>query len=157
MKISAGLSLFIITLAILLAVPTTFAGKVYKWVDKNGDVHYGAQKPNSGGQEMKIKSKGSSTVDEEETSTADNSDEENSDSKEDTIKVSSEKEAQALEKKNAKIRKRNCSVAKKRLASITAGGRLYEVNDKGERSYWNDATKAGKRSQAEAQVAEWCK
>ena len=156
MKISVSLSLTIIALAVLLAAPTTFAGKVYKWVDKNGDVHYGAQKPNSGGQEMRVKT-GKSANTEEEPETAESTDEGDPDSKEDTVKVSNEKEAQAVEKKNAEIRKRNCSVAKKRLSSITAGGRLYEVNDKGERSYWDNATRASKKTQAEAQVAEWCK
>ena len=73
------------------------------------------------------------------------------------VKVHNEKELAEVEKKNADIRKKNCGISKKRLAAINAGGRLYEVNEKGERSYWNDATRQAKMAEAQAQVNEWCK
>lgn len=156
MKLKSRIILITTLFVLLFAAPTAFAAKVYKWVDKAGNVHYGAQKPASSAQEMRIKTNDPAPP-AEEPEAAENKNKGKSESKEEKVKVSSEKEAQEVEKKNAEIRKRNCSVAKKRLASITAGGRLYEVDDKGERSYWNDATRASKKSQAEAQVAEWCK
>ena len=156
MKINSRVILITTLFFLFIASPTAFGGKVYKWVDKEGNVHYGAQKPAAKAQEMRIKVNEPAPPAEEPTA-ADNKNKGKSDSKEEKVKVSSEKEAQEIEKKNADIRKRNCSNAKKRLASITAGGRLYEVNEKGERSYWDDSTRAAKKSQAEAQVAEWCK
>jgi len=157
MKTNARIILITALLSFLLASSSVMAGKVYKWVDKEGNVHYGAQQPegDGGAQEMKIRVK--DPVAEEEP--ADNSKTENkgNENKEDKVKVSNEKEAEEIEKKNAEIRKRNCSVAQKRLASINAGGRLYEVNEKGERQFWDDATTAAKRAEAEANVAEWCK
>ena len=148
--------LFAAILSLLFVAPGAFAGKVYKWVDKEGNVHYGAQRPedSGGAQEMDIKVK--EPAFEEEAVSTEKAATKKSDSAEEKVKVSSEKEAAEIEKKNAEIRKRNCSVAKKRLASINAGGRLYEVNEKGERSFWDDATTASKRAEAEAQVSEWC-
>jgi len=141
--------------SLLLAAPGAFAGKVYKWVDKQGNVHYGAQPEESGGaQEMDIKVKTPAV--EEEPESTEKAESKNQDSEAEKVKVSNEQEAEEIEKKNAEIRKRNCSVAKKRLGSINAGGRLYEVNEKGERTFWDDATTASKRAEAEAQVAEWC-
>lgn len=155
LHISIRIALFAAFFSLLFVAPGTFAGKVYKWVDKEGNVHYGAQPEGSGGaQEMDIKTKAPAV--EEEPEPAEKAESNKSDSEEEKVKVSSEKEAEEIEKKNAEIRKRNCSVAKKRLASINAGGRLYEIDDKGQRTFWDDATTAGKRAEAEAQVAEWC-
>lgn len=154
---SIRIVLFAAFFSLLFVAPGAFAAKVYKWVDKEGNVHYGAQQPegSGGAQEMDIKVKESTY--QEEVESTDKAETKKSDSEEEKVKVSSEKEAKEIEKKNAEIRKRNCSVAKKRLASISAGGRLYEVDDKGERKFWDDATTANKRAEAEAQVAEWCK
>lgn len=153
----SSLVIGIVTSALMLALasPSAFSAKVYKWVDKDGNVHYGAQKPNTSAQEMRIKV--NEPAPEEEPTATESKAKGKSESKEEKVKVSSEEEAREVEKKNEAIRKKNCNIAKKRLASINAGGRLYEVNEKGERKFWDDATKAGKRAQAEAQVAEWCK
>ena len=60
-KLTYFLALFLILTVTLL--PAAFAGKVYKWVDKDGNVHYGAEKPNTGAQELNVKSKPSSSSD----------------------------------------------------------------------------------------------
>lgn len=159
MKTNSRIMLITALLSILLASPAVLAGKVYKWVDKEGNVHYGAQQPedSGGAQEMHIKTNKHSAPEEPAEETTSASENKNTENKEEKVKVSNEKEAAEIEKKNAEIRKRNCSVAKKRLASINAGGRLYEVNEKGERQFWDDATTSAKRAEAEANVAEWCK
>ena len=148
----------LITILTLTAVPSTFAGKVYKWVDKDGNVHYSAEKPSSGAQEMKVKSKPSSSSSKSD-SESDDSDKQakNDSSEEEKVKVSSEKEAMEIEKKNEEIRKKNCTIAKRRAATIEQGGRLYEVDEHGERHYWDDDTRRAKMDEAEAQIKEWCK
>ena len=160
LKPSTRIVLFAALFTLLLTGPSAiFAAKVYKWVDKEGNVHYGAQQPegSGGAQEMDIRVKESSGAEQAEpTEKAESKKSGESEAKEEKVKVSNEKEAEEIEKKNAEIRARNCSVAKKRLASINAGGRLYEVDEKGERQFWDDATTSSKRAEAEAQVAEWC-
>ena len=158
MKISTQRLLTAIALIALCMTPVAFAGKVYKWIDKDGNVQYSAQKPADNAQEMNIKSKSSAHEEEpaEESADAESADKKK-ESNEDKVTVSSEKEAAEIEKKNAEVRKKNCSIAKKRLATINAGGRLYEVNEQGERSYWDDATRSSKLSEAQGQVDEWCK
>jgi hypothetical protein len=158
MKISKQRLVFGIALITLCMAPATFAGKVYKWIDKDGNVQYSAQKPADNAQEMNIKTKPTEEAAEDsETSAESETDEKKQDAKDDTVKVSNEKEAAEIEKKNEEARKKNCSTAKKRLATINVGGRLYEVNEQGERSYWDDATRAAKLAEAQSQVDEWCK
>jgi len=160
MKTNSRIMLISALVSLLLASPALLAGKVYKWVDKEGNVHYSAEKPedSGGAQEMKIRAnKQPSAADEEQEESTAKSEGKKPESEAEKVKVSSEKEAAEVEKKNEEIRQRNCSVAKKRLASINAGGRLYEVDEKGERKFWDDSTTSAKRAEAEANVAEWCK
>lgn len=158
MKYTTTFSLLLITVLALILMPTAFAGKVYKWVDENGNVQYSAQKPPSGSaQEMKVKSKPSSSANEAKPESAEDSQQAKQNEEAEKVKVSSEKEAAEIEKKNQEIRKKNCSIAKRRVASIGQGGRLYEVDENGERTYWDDATRGAKMQEAQAQVDEWCK
>jgi glucan-binding YG repeat protein len=158
MKCRLTLSLALITTLALFFLPTAFAGKVYKWVDEEGNVQYSSQKPPStGAQEIKVKSKPASSARNSEPESEDDKQEDKAKSEEENVKVSSEKEAAEIEQKNEEIRKKNCSIAKRRVATIGQGGRMYEVDEKGERTYWDDTTRAAKMQEAQAQVDEWCK
>ena len=157
MKFRITSSLALIALLTLALIPAALAGKVYKWVDKDGNVHYSAEKPSTGAQEMKVKSKPSSSgEDSEEHSSSDDEQAKKEKAEEEKVKVSSEKEAAEIEKKNEEIRKKNCSIAKRKAATIEQGGRLYEVDESGERHYWDDDTRRSKMDEAEAQIKEWC-
>ncbi|WP_455222275.1 DUF4124 domain-containing protein [Kaarinaea lacus] len=158
MKYMTTFSLILITIVAFTFLPTAFAGKVYKWVDENGNVQYSSQKPPSGGaQEMKVKSKPSSSANEAKPESAEDTQQAKENEEAEKVKVSSEKEAAEIEKKNEEIRKKNCSLAKRRAATINQGGRLYEVDENGERHYWDDATRGAKMEEAQAQINEWCK
>lgn len=151
-------SLVILTAALLLILaPGAFAGKVYKWVDKDGNVHYGAERPPTAAQELNIKVRPGHPAAGKGTAASKSEANGKGDDPEKTVNVKNKKELAEVEKKNAEIRKKNCSIAKKRLAAIKVGGRLYEVNEKGERSYWDDTTRQSKMSEAQSQVDEWCK
>ncbi|WP_455365900.1 DUF4124 domain-containing protein [Kaarinaea lacus] len=144
-------------LVLAFAMPTAFAGKVYKWVDENGNVQYSSQKPASGAQELKVQSKPPSSAQDTASDSKDDKQQTKESENGDKAKAASDKEAAEIEKKNAEIRKQNCTIAKRRAATIEQGGRLYEVDENGERHYWDDATRAAKMQEAEAQINEWCK
>lgn len=158
MNLSTKTCIYMVVFSCLLATHAALAGKVYKWVDSNGEVHYGAQPPVENAQELNIKTKPSSPAPENTAEAADKDGQNNEKAQaKDPVKVHNEKELAEVEKKNAEIEKKNCGISKKRLAAINAGGRLYEVDEKGERSYWNDATRQAKMAEAQAQVDQWCK
>jgi len=160
MKFTTKFSLLLVTVLSLVYLPAAMAGKIYKWVDEQGNVQYGAQKPESGAQEIKVKTKPadstSANEDDAEAAAGEKKEtKENSDAEK--VKVGSEEEAAAIEQKNAETREKNCSIAKRRAAGINQGGRLYEVDEKGERTYWDDNTRKAKMDEAQAQINEWCK
>ena len=153
MKIKTHLLLIATTLALLFMASAVSAAKVYKWVDKDGNVHYGAQKPEQSGaaQEMKIRVNEPAPAPQAADPKKSSKSKGNGKDKADNSKQNAE-----VEKKNAEIKKENCSIAKKRLASINVGGRLYEVDEKGERKFWDDATVAAKRAEAQELINKWC-
>ncbi|MGD8568244.1 MAG: DUF4124 domain-containing protein [Gammaproteobacteria bacterium] len=157
MTINTNLFVTLMAALFLILAPGAFAGKVYKWVDQNGNVHYGAEKPPTAAQELNIKVKPAHPATSSSTTTSESEADNKREDPEKTVKIKNKKELAEVEKKNAEIRKKNCSVAKKRLAAIKVGGRLYEVNEKGERNYWDDSTRQAKMSEAQSQVDEWCK
>ncbi|MCI0504820.1 MAG: DUF4124 domain-containing protein [Gammaproteobacteria bacterium] len=160
MKLKLTCSLALTLILTFVTTPAALAGKIYKWVDENGNVQYGAEKPDSGAQEIKVKTKpatvGSANEGETEPEAADTKDaQENPEGEK--VKVTSQEQAAEIEKKNAEIREKNCSIAKRRAAGINQGGRLYEVDEKGERQYWDDNTRKAKLEESQAQIDEWCK
>lgn len=137
------------------------AAKVYKWTDENGGIHYSQVPPDQKTQEQEMDIKSNQPVSE----TTNRKPPESSPAKEtgkNEEKAGKESPDQAaknaeIEKKNEEIRQKNCKIAKQQVMTINQGGRLYEVDEKGERQYWDDATRASKLAEAQKSVDEWCK
>jgi hypothetical protein len=72
-------------------------------------------------------------------------------------------EAAAAEKKKAyeeevaKVRADNCARAKRSKASFDSGARIARTNDKGEREFLDDATRAAETRRLETVIANDCK
>ncbi len=150
--------LFTATILFMLlgASSTTFAGKIYKWTDSNGKVHYGERAPSGNAKQLRIptttpygatpKPKPSKKTDAaskflESVAT------ERKEKKEAADKTAKEKE----------ITDKNCSNARRRVASLKQGGRQYEVNEKGERNYLDEAAIQSRLNDAQSKVKKWCK
>ncbi len=163
--------------ALLLALPLLANAEIYKWKDKNGVMRYTDTQPPSnvklesidgkrviktsnqaplapvaspiaaaGKDEMKAKvpnPNGESTEEAAAKLRQKNAELEKNNKK--------EKEAQA------KLNEENCKAAKSNLASYSQGGRIYKVNEKGEREYLDDAGLKAGAEKAQKDVAEYCK
>jgi hypothetical protein len=153
---------FIILLLMLMTATAAQAGKIYKWTDPDGSVHYSqTPPPDHKVKEMNVavpmpssgsSSNASATTNSGQKSGAGQKQAGNTPAN----KKQAEKQA-ALEKKNEENRKENCKRANKRLRTINAGGRFYDVNEEGERVYWDDDKRASELSDAQKSVDEWCK
>jgi hypothetical protein len=53
--------------------------------------------------------------------------------------------------------KENCSTVRGNLAGLQAGGRAARVNEKGEKTYLDDAQRAAEVAKAQGQIAQYCK
>jgi uncharacterized protein DUF4124 len=69
-----------------------------------------------------------------------------------------EKAAKTAEQKNAEAQAKdaNCQNAKQRLANYEIGGRISQINDKGERYYMEDAQIEAAKARARAEVSQFC-
>lgn len=146
-------ALVILPLLLLIAASAQ-AGKIYKWTDKSGEVHYTqTPPPDMHSQEMKVNAQAPQSSEPSKPDSQKTADK--SKNGKTTAKEQAEKQA-AVEKKNEEIRKENCKRANKRFRTINAGGRLYDVNEKGERVYWDDDKRASELSDAQQSVEKWC-
>lgn len=152
----------LIILCLLLAAPALSVAKIYKWVDAQGNVHYGEQPPAKNAQEMKLH-KGP-TPPAKSTKSDDKSDNQAKQSEGkgsflESLAKEREEKAKADEvaaKEKARFDK-NCSIARKQLASLKLGGRRYEIDEKGNRSFLDDTQIQKQQQNAQKDVAKWCK
>jgi hypothetical protein len=148
--------------------------EMYKWKDKNGVTHYTDTPPPSNikqealGSKKATKPTASSTpapvanaqpapakdakkeIAGKEESTADEAAKKRQENAEIEKRNKQEKEAQA------KLKEENCKAAKSNLASYQQGGRVYKMNEKGEREYMDDAGLKEGANKAQGEVNEYC-
>lgn len=143
---------------LLISSNTVLAGKVYKWTDASGNTVYSQTPPPSKKdvKEMDVKaSKPSTSPPAAAKSDADPSKPVDKKQAEDKAAEDAANKEQLA--KNEEIRKENCKRASTQLRTINDGGRIYEVNEQGERVYWDDETRKQKIEDAQKTVDEWCK
>ena len=145
-----------LTLMLLGASSSTFAGKIYKWTDSNGKVHYGERPPSGNAKQMRVPT----TAPYGATPAPKPSNKTDAASKFLESIATERKEKNEAAEKSAKekaIYDKNCSNARKRVAALKQGGRQYEVNEKGERNYLDEAAIQSRLNEAQSKVKEWCK
>ncbi len=150
--------LFTITLLPMLfgASSTSFAGKIYKWTDANGKVHYGERAPNGNAKQMEVK--GTNRYGAAPAPKPSNKSEAGNKFLESIAAERKEKkEAADKSAKEKEISDKNCSNARKRVASLKQGGRRFTVDEQGNRSYMDDAEIKKSLKDAQKKVKEWCK
>lgn len=168
------LFLAVFTLSLL---PTLVNAEIYKWKDKNGVIRYTDTPPPSniklesidGKRGIKQSSQAPLTpVVNSDVAVAGKGEMKGKDAAgkaettEDAAAKLRQKNAEA-EKNNkkekeaqAKLNEENCKAAKSNLASYNQGGRVYKMNEKGEREYMDDAGLKAGAAKAQKEVAQYC-
>jgi len=143
--------IFTASLCLLLQTPS-YAG-VYKWLDQDGQVHYGDQ-PNKANAEKVTIRKNETTK--PRAIKKDEKDGENPEdkNKEKTTENPAEPEKPKISKKE---KKRLCNEAKTDIASITSRGRTREINAKGEYSYLSEKQRQQRLTAAKKKQREFCR
>ena len=159
-------STFKITLggALLIWASCGAIADVYKWVDKDGKIHYSDQPPLAGdAKKMKQKSKdtpaASSSASPGNAATKPASsaaDQELEFRKRKTEKEEAEKKQQA-DAETAKKNKEYCNNLLGDLRSHSDGTRLVRYNDKGERIFLDEKERSDSKKQLENRIAKDCK
>ena len=143
-----------IMLSLLAASPGMLSAKIYKWTDKEGNVHYGERPAGNNAREMVIRKGPPAPAPTEEPVDRKETREKLLDdfAKQREDKAKSEEEAD----KEKALRTENCSRARKNLASLKSGGQRSEISETGERTFFNEEKIQQLIQQSEKDVAEWC-
>jgi len=142
------------TIFLLCLSPLSFASKIYKWVDSEGNTHYGERPSGQQATQIKVPKSPARTsaprpVNQQDATNKllDAFAKERKDKKEAESKATEEKES----------RDKNCSKAKRRVTSLKIGGRQYEITDQGERRFLSDADIQTRLTEAQKIADQWCK
>ena len=121
---------------------------IWKWVDENGNVHYGDMPANEYANNAKRVSyaSGHQSASPSRDSRTDISRGEDIDSEETAQERQAGEDAQAY----------YCKQARDIYNSYLGAPRLYRTSDDGQREYLSDEEMAATIANAEASVAEWC-
>ncbi len=146
-----------ITLIFICLAAVAQAG-IYKWVDKNGQVHYG-EKPSASqkSEEIHVRDIGKTA-----NHTDKQSEEVHQEDKRTKLLRAFEeernlkKEQQQKDRQQAARRKRNCGIARDRLRRYQSASRVYDVDEKGKRKFLPDSEREKSIQRARHEVNRWC-
>jgi hypothetical protein len=143
-----------VSTVILISSNTVLAGKIYKWTDAEGNVHYGSEKPaDADAEKMKVNTSkagvdtGAEALDKLK---------QQEDDEAERIKEEGIPEQPPVPSLSMKEVKRRCQAARQDLATIQSRGQLRERDKKGEIRYVSDKEKQNRIKAAKQQVREYC-
>ena len=143
---------------ITISISNYCYSSVYKWVDEQGNIHYGQQRPsNTQAERMNVqnyapedtssyKRPGSKTDAENNTTAADGSD-----------KKPSDTEKKPESKADKKRRLAACAQAKKGLTAMQSSGRVRNKEKDGSINYLSEKQKAAKMKKSRDLISKHCK
>ena len=153
-----------ISLLFCLSQTSVFAA-VYKWVDENGQVHYGERPVVTGAEKVEIRQNETTKprtikTDEEENANADGAQKQGADNDNNKDEKTEAKPAEGPlieEKVPKKEKQRLCREAKSDIASISSRGRMREINSKGEYIYLSEKQRQQRLSAARKKQKKYCR
>ena len=134
----------------IIAAPVN--AQVYKWVDENGQVHYGEKPGNSQAEQVQIRTN--------ETTSPRAIDKSKVDYYEGKQKDKQQAEATAPPeepKMSNKEKRKLCDEAKSDLARIMSRGRMREIDEKGEYTYLTEEQRQQRIDAARKKQKEFCR
>ena len=165
---------------LLLTLPMLANAEIYKWRDKDGNMKYSDTPPPSNVQLQSVGGKKVVTGTGKEplapvtetakmatpstttNKSANNKEGAGNDAKQDDVAKLRQKNTE-IEKKNneekekqAKLKDENCKAAKANNQAYAQGGRVYKMNDKGEREYMSDADLKAGVEKTQAEINQYC-
>lgn len=141
----------------LIVVSSSNAATVYKWVDEDGQVHYGSKPESKSAKEVKIKNRYIDSG----TSTPPLSAQERVDKQKKFINAldaenKSISDAKRKKKEQEERKISRCNAARDQLKRREAASALYDLDEKGNRVLLNKKQYEIAMAQARARVEKWC-
>lgn len=138
---------------LLLVAGAVNAGGVYKWVDADGQVHFGDRPPDRGAEQVEVPNNPVAPAAPDATDPLE---------QQDRLLRAYEAERQERQEREAERRAeaeqraRRCVEARDRLRRYEQAGYLYRLDPSGERVIASDAEREQSTAAARAAVEQWC-
>jgi uncharacterized lipoprotein NlpE involved in copper resistance len=148
--------LYAVAITLTLAVSgIAVAGDIYKWVDEDGNVHYGDKPVSNGSERVAIESRPTDRARvQSQYQAAAQARAENRDARaqadEEGRKAEEELRAQADE------RRQKCEASRATMQKFVTSRRIYTQDESGERVYMDDAQMQAARERVENDINEYC-
>ncbi|MDH5600479.1 MAG: DUF4124 domain-containing protein [Gammaproteobacteria bacterium] len=148
--------LFLISVLSLM-LNSVNAASVYKWVDEDGQVHYGSKPKSKSAKEVKIKKRYIDSG----TSTPSLTTQERVNKQKKFINALDEEnkilsEEKRKKKKQEELKNARCNAARDQLKRQESASALYDLDEKGNRILLDKKQYEIAMKQARARVAKWC-
>lgn len=134
------------------------AREVYKWVDENGKTHYGDAPTGNKATTVKVPHAAPSSSGSSAAKTPKNQLDAVREKllKKKEARTAKKEEKAHMAKEQAKMDK-HCQALKNNLRTLTEGSRVFTYDDKGERVFMADDTRAAKKADLQKQIQKNCK
>ncbi len=143
---------------ILSATSLPALAQLYKWVDANGQVHYSDKPPPASAKREKTLNirnvPAPAPPSEGGTATAKSAAEQDLEFRKRKVEQEEEQKKAAAE---AETERENCARAQEKLRLYEEAGRVYRVDEQGERQYLSDEGRERGMAQAREEIAKYCK
>lgn len=137
--------------------PVVTAAPIYKWVDEDGQVHYGSKPQDESAKEIKIKNK---LIDSGSSSGSLNAEQRADKLKRFVDSIDKENQSKADEKRKKQEKRElkvtRCNASRDQLRRYENSGALYDLDEKGNRILLNKKQYEQAMRQARARVQKWC-
>jgi hypothetical protein len=129
------------------------AGKVYRWVDEAGKVHFGDRPLANDAEQVELRRQSAPAA------PADSAHRKEKTRRllrawEEERRIEAEQKQAAKQK--AQEREQRCHRARHELRDLEAGGLFYELDEQGERRYWSEAEVRAEQERWREEIARWC-
>jgi len=158
----------IVMLAVMLAFAAMASAQMYRWVDKDGRVHYTATPPPPGMKARTLRSPAApapASAADDAAKDAGAKDarkgpltpaEQEQEYRKRQLEAQKAREKEALAAKDAEAKQENCLRAREALRTLESGQRVSRTNAQGERYYLDDDARASETEAARRAVQDWC-
>jgi len=140
----------VITCALCLLTSTVWGAQVYKWVDKDGNVHFSDRPSKEKTEVVDLPAFRTDPVLERRQKEREELKE-----KEKAGNAKKAEDDKAAQKEQEQ-RQKNCTTARERVEQIQTVRRLFRVDESGERHDLSDEERAAALQKAKEDVAKWC-
>lgn len=157
-----------VILAVMLAFAATAFAQMYRWVDKDGRVHYTATPPPPGVKARTLQAPSApaaAPAPDDAAKDAGAKDarkgaltpaEQEQEFRRRQLEAQKAREKEALAAKEAEAKQENCARAREALRTFESGQRISRTDAQGERYYLEDDARARETEAARRGVQDWC-